>query len=330
MKADALTDQIVLIPNLLSLYASNGGIKAAADQMADMAESGFLGLFDALPCVPYRAISQGEVPKKGTDELRGVGDQGQPRKPLYTQHSWETVLALNEASKHAEWSHQDMDSLESACANGAIVQHLGDLNNETCIEMAFDFSKYFHRFYMRTLNMWQMGCIVPSKDDPEALKYALEYVMTMGASPSSQVAQRFANAMLQQICMRMHYEEKARWANPRLDDLTDKAREALWARRGLPKICYGSQAAMFNLLMYCDDARFVVAGAARAVRLLRHFWDIIGPNGLVLPLSRASKQQTGVSVVWLGGCLATGIGLVWIPLDKKVRAAEGLEITLRG
>ena len=68
---------------------------------------------------------------------------------------------------------------------------------------------------------------------------------------------------------------------------------------------------MANLLMYCDDARFCVVGAARAVRLLRAFRRVIGPRGLRLPLSRASKQMTGCRVVWLGACLAAGLGLLF-------------------
>ena len=45
MKTDGLAHQIVLMPNLLSLYTEQGGVEAAAKQMADMRELGFLGIF---------------------------------------------------------------------------------------------------------------------------------------------------------------------------------------------------------------------------------------------------------------------------------------------
>ena len=49
-----------------------------------------------------------------------------------------------------------------------------------------------------------------------------------------------------------------------------------------------------------------------------------------LPLSRASKQQLGCRVVWLGACLAAGLGLVWLPREKAVHAAAALDTALRG
>ena len=50
-----------------------------------MVRLGFIAVFDDLPSVPYRVIPRGVVPKAGTDELRGIADQGAPRKPLYTR-----------------------------------------------------------------------------------------------------------------------------------------------------------------------------------------------------------------------------------------------------
>ena len=159
----------------------------------------------------------------------------------------------------------------------------------------------------------------------------MEYVLTMGATPSSQVAQRFSNAMLQAVYRRFNAEERRREHDPALaHELTAAARAALARRAELPPTCYGTQATMANLLMYCDDARFCVVGAARAVRLLRAFRAVIGPRGLRLPLSRASKQQLGCRVVWLGACLAAGLGLVWLPREKAVHAAAALDTALRG
>ena len=57
---------------------------------------------------------------------------------------------------------------------------------------------------------------------------------------------------------------------------------------------------------------------------------VLGPRGLRLPLSRASKQQLGCRVVWLGACLAAGLGLVWLPREKAVHAAAALDTALRG
>ena len=340
MQTGDMAHQIVLMPNLLSMYAENGGVSAAADQMAGMQSLGFLELFKTLPCVPFRAMPRGVVPKKGTDELRGIGDQGQPRKRLCTQRSGETVTPLNELSRKGTWSHQDMDSLETAAHNSAILQVLGDLNGEAAVDMAFDFSKFFHQLFYYALMLWQMGAIVPRKRDPastsdaeagDALDFALEYVMTMGATPSSQVAQRFSNAITLAIYKRMNALEAARWRDPHLpNELTAAARAALERRAQLQSSCYGTQAALFNLLIYCDDARLACIGAARAVRLLRVFHRVVGKRGLRLPLSRTEKQQTGVGVVWLGAHLSTSLGLIWVPKDKAAKAAATLRTALAG
>ena len=335
MKTEHMAHQIVLMPNLLSLYSENGGVNAAASQMAEMQKLGFLATFSQLPCVPFRAMPRGVVPKKGTEELRGIGDQGQPRKSLLTRRSNEPVVPLNELSREGDWSHQNMDSLETASHNSAVLLALADLNGESMVDMAFDFSKFFHQLFYYALMLWQMGAIVPRRGrdggTEDVLDFALEYVMTMGATPSSQVAQRFANAIAAAIYKRMNALEASRWLDPRArHELTAAARDALAQRAKLPPTCYGTQAALYNVLIYCDDARLACVGAERAARLLRVFHDVVGKRGLRLPLSRTDKQQTGVGVVWLGAHLSSALGLVWVPKDKAAKAAASLRSTLRG
>tara|TARA_B100000795_G_scaffold88180_1_gene64127 strand:+ start:900 stop:1568 length:669 start_codon:yes stop_codon:yes gene_type:complete len=164
-----------------------------------------------------------------------------------------------------------------------------------------------------------MGAIVPRGSAAgDALDFALEYVMTMGATPSSQVAQRFSNAITLAVYKRMLAQESARQQDPELpNELTAEARAVLEQRARLPPTCYGTHAALFNLLIYCDDARMA-------------FYDVVGKRGFRLPLSRTEKQQTGVGVVWLGAHLSTGLGLIWVPKDKAAKAAAALRATLAG
>ena len=68
MKTGHMAHQIVLMPNLLSLYSEDGGVNAAASQVAEMQKLGFLATFSQLPGVPFRAMPRGVVPKKGTEE----------------------------------------------------------------------------------------------------------------------------------------------------------------------------------------------------------------------------------------------------------------------
>ena len=123
-----LAPQIVLTPNLFSLYEL-GGARAAQMQVADMVANDWIGVFADIPSVPLRVISRGEVAKNGTDELRGIVDQGQPRKPLSTVDG-EPVEALNPKTKLADWSHEDKDTLENAAFNGCIVDALLRLDRD--------------------------------------------------------------------------------------------------------------------------------------------------------------------------------------------------------
>ena len=62
--------------------------------------------------IPF-SIPRGVVPKSGTDELRGIADQGAPRKPLYTaseSRPSEQVEALNDRCRAGDWDHEDKDT----------------------------------------------------------------------------------------------------------------------------------------------------------------------------------------------------------------------------
>ena len=329
-----LEHQIVLMPNLLSLYR-DGGVGAAAAQADDMVRLGFIAVFDDLPSVPYRVIPRGVVPKAGTDELRGIADQGAPRKPLHTQREgadnfWPggAVEALNDKCRaDPSWDHEDKDTLSSAAFNGAILQALADITGEVTIELALDMSKWFHRMFYSAMDLWTTGAVIPS-DASSGVRLAIEMAMTMGATPASQIAQRFANAMVQKVCIEMdRLEAEARAKEP----LPAQLQQALDRRNTtLTADSYSTQGRLYDLTYYSDDGHGMVVGAKRAVRLLRAFWTIAGPDGLRAPLSRASKQQIGVCVIWLGGTLAAGLGLVWIPKEKVARAALGLRTTLDG
>jgi len=324
--------QIVLMPNLYSLY-QGAGIDAAAKQMAEMAAEGWIGLFGAeLPCVPFRCVPRGETEKKGTTELRGIADQGNPRKPLFTRRSGEAVPALNDAARQGLWDHEDKDTVQAAVLDGLIVQRLADLNGEVVIDIALDWSKWYHRLFYECYELWQMGCLIPDAAKGGMLAFAIEYVMSMGARPSSQIAQRLATAMVARLCAEFDELERARQAHPdTAHELTKEARAALDARSALrPDKTFGSQAKMYSTRMYTDDLEASISGPERAVRFLRLLFDRVGPKGLNLPLSRASKQQGGLSKVWLGAAISTAMGVVWTPADKAARALAKLEETLDG
>ena len=78
--------------------------------------------------------------------------------------------------------------------NHAILLRLADLAGLALIVIAIDLRYFFHQFLFQASVAWRMGALVPTVvDGAVAWRFALEYVMSMGAHPSSRVAQRFAN-----------------------------------------------------------------------------------------------------------------------------------------
>ena len=103
----------------------------------------------------------------------------------------------------------------------------------------------------------------------------------MGATPASQIAQRFANAMVQKVCVEMDALERAARETeplpPELQRAVDRRNETI-----LPD-SYSSQGRLYDLTYYSDDGHAMVVGASRAVRFLRAFWTVAGADGLNAP-----------------------------------------------
>ena len=75
--------------------------------------------------------------------------------------------------------------------------------------------------------------------------------MTMGATPASQIAQRFANAMVQKVCIEMdRLEAEARIIEP----LPAELQRALDMRnKSLAADSYSTQGRLYDLTYYSDD-----------------------------------------------------------------------------
>ena len=74
-----LEPQIVIMPNLLSLYNVTGGIDAVADEYAILAERGWYpsnGV--SIPYLLWRCAPRGAVARKDGGPPRGIVDQGGP------------------------------------------------------------------------------------------------------------------------------------------------------------------------------------------------------------------------------------------------------------
>lgn len=209
---DELPPQIVILPPLLSLFE---GIHQAAAEIGELAQRGWYTLGDHIPTFPFRCPGRGTVPRKDGVPRRGIVDQGGPRKqPLLTRFGREPVHSLNERSKAAGWGGEPKPTLEQAAGNHACLLRLADISGVCLIVIAIDFRYFFHQFLFEAAQVWKMGAMLPVCASPGggvAWQFGLELVMSMGARPSSRVAQRFANELMALLLLQL----QSRCAIPR-------------------------------------------------------------------------------------------------------------------
>ena len=337
IKAD-LPPQIVICPNLLSLYDDAGGvgIDAVTEELGELIDRGWYGATKFIPFAPWRASPRGAVPRPNGGPPRGIGDLGAPRTELLTAPEGEPVVSVNTATgcgrrqqalagdSEPKWTPEDKPTVADAAQNASILRVPADASGQPVLVVAFDFAKYFHQLFFQPTEYWLLGAVMPKRGrDAHAsdeMQCLTEHVMTMGLSPSSQVAQRLANALMRALMIRMDAAEEA-W---RLSGGRDDPRVEAWlaARRDLPHDDYGSQARLFNGLMYTDDPQLTVVGVQRTVRMLVCLHELCGPDMLNLMYAKEAKWQLSTGVIWQGVGIAPALGLLWVPRAKAVAAAH--------
>ena len=144
-----------------------------------------------------------------------------------------------------------------------------------------------------------------------------EHVMTMGLSPSSQIAQRLANALMLVFYQRLDVAIEAAGLS-----VAPEAAELLKVRAALPHDAFGTQARMFSAVQFTDDPAIQVVGVERMVLAIKVWHEMLGPDGCNFMYAKMAKWQLSVGVVWCGAGIAPSLGAVWIPKAKSMRATR--------
>ena len=341
-----LTPQIVIMPNLMSLYeeADGGGasLDAVTDALHALVERGWYSTHTSfIPFVPWRCAPRGAVPRPGGGVPRGIVDNGGPRQDLATWPAGELVIPVNESagpmrpprdaspSDSVKWHAEGKPQLPDAAGNGAILADIAWRAKLPIYTFAFDFQFYFHQLFLRHGEWWLAGSLMPERlragGASDVMVAIVEKVLSMGTSPSSQIAQRFANAIIWALFRKMDALDQ-----PHLESEGPAVREWIAARRSLQHDDYGSHARLYDAQMFTDDPQLQVVGLGRTIRLLAAFHDLVGPDGLGLMYARAAKWQGGVHIKWLGSYLSPALGIAWLARDKAMRALSRLDELKRG
>ena len=321
--------QIVLLPHLISL---RDGYDSLLDEVERYKDSGWYGLFDHPPFLPFRCIPKGSVPRKLELRPRPITDAGAPRSLLHdtegvlvrsTNHS---ALGLppqqlafdvpSVSTKSQKWPHENKPSLRDLLTSLVALNAVAALIREPVFIATDDFKNFFNQLRTAPETWWQ-NCLIVS-DYLEA-KYATEYIMTFGVSPASNVAQRFAESLIFIFCKRFFLADAPFLLAERLKF---PALEA-WHASRLHLDDPSNQAQLATFLIYTDDPVFAVVGASRMARALRVWTEMVQDLGLIMAIP--AKRQIGSHVFWIGAGVLAPLAMAWVPRQKALSAIERLD-----
>ena len=211
-----------------------------------------------------------------------------------------------------------------------------------------DAAFYFNQLGYASEELWKSNLIVGARPgdvdsdqqefDPGGLVFVSEMRLGFGSYASSNIAQRFSNALVGWVLQefdRLEAEaldkepEDSPWRRwvARRQPLEAKCRRERPKRRGRA-LSDCTQTRLAYIHMYTDDPLAGVVGVERAMRLLRAWRTVTG--GIRVTMAGADKRQIGAHAEWIGVIILIGIGLVVIPRDKLIRARDALQRTARG
>jgi site-specific DNA-cytosine methylase len=328
-KAD-IDYQIVLLPHLVSL---RDGYASLLDEVAKYTDAGWYGLFSYPPFLPFRAVPKGSVPRK-LEPLRPrpTTEAGAPRK-LLNDTLGRPVLSINEASSgktpqaiaelstspvsradSAKWPKENKPTIADVLTVLALFSHVAGLLGEAVYTAADDFKNFFNQLRLAPEEFWKCGMIISKLGQP---MYAAEYIMTFGLRPASNIAQRFADAILSIWKKRMQALEEPFTAA--LAASNPVFRAWVQSRGGIA----AATAALFAAFIYTDDPIFIIIGAERMARGLHCWTQLCAELGLLMAIP--AKRQCGTHVEWLGAGIAAMLGIAWIPRHKVTSALSKIE-----
>ena len=354
-----------LAPNLMSTYPDAAA--PIAEQLGKFAQrkpqgwlqraamprdrtTGMLGL----PSVPFGSSPEGGVKKKGTIDPRVINAMGWPPKPLrFTappgdvspQAVFQSInvtsgdIAGGDPQAHGDYMCKETKaSIAETVNNSCVIGRGCELGGLIMFELSFDFEKWFHQFHYWWREVHRMGGILPDLGaDGSLLRRlvaVLNWVMAMGWTWASGIAQRMGNLIVREFLLRLDASEREHRHE-------ENAATLAWlnGRSDIPHDEYGAMDRLWDASIFTDDPKVTVASSpvgapggitARIVRASKVWLRLVGEEGLDLSLAKHVKWMCGVWSKWIGACFCPSLGLVWLSPDKALRAASELYAFAQG
>ena len=235
-------------------------------------------------------------------------------------------------------------SLADVMRNVTILLYAAMMLGQPLFVWVEDAAFYFNQFGYAPEELWKSNLVISARPgdltsggaafEPGQLIFVSEKRLGFGSFASSNIAQRFSNALVGWTMEEFdRLEEEARQAQP------DEAWEDWIARREpLEAECRGrrparaqeapsdcKQTRLASLVMFTDDPAAVVVGVDRAVRMLEAWHRVTRSANVVMA---PDKRQLGADVEWIGVLLLAAIGLIAVPKNKLLRARHAIGRTL--
>jgi hypothetical protein len=307
-KSSACGLDIVLGPHLTSLRL---GFTEVDSSVSALLDRGWYDIFQHLPFLPLRILPQG-VAAKHDGSLRRTTDAGSPRDATNPP-----TLSVNEAARLSHWIPEVKPTLCDLTRDVAILRDAAVVWNEPVYVLSHDFKQFFNQLRTHP-SEWFKSCFFWQSSGSPA--WVTEYVLGFGASPSSNIAQRFSHAILWLLAQRFDAEETALFAAE-----SSPARLAYMAERARLGI---GEFRLWSGHVFTDDPVWAIVGGPRTARLLSLWGDLTSSIGALM--AGDPKRQLGCCVRWNGAFINAFLGNVVVPPNKVLRAVGILSTLAAG
>ena len=322
--------QVAILPHLSSLTY---GYDSVQEELHKMKERDWYEFHDDIPFLPWRALPQGSTSRKyEPDRHRRTTDGGAPRNLIQDSEGRE-VTPINVAChggtgvtpiRHSSfWPKEIKPGLLQLMSDiNVATQAAGQVFMEAVYSGTDDIFSFFNQIKLAPSELWKTGLHWDSLTAGKSPvgTHVVEKVLGFGLSPNSNIAQRFANAIVYMFTKRFDKVEA-----PFFEMESDPARRR-WidARKAMGP----HQCRLYIIKMYTDDVKFVVVGAERLIRFLRCWDSLMKDMGLIMAI--AKKRQLGCASTWLGFLPCPMMSLIAIPREKVSTALTGLTTLAEG
>ena len=239
----------------------------------------------------------------------------------------------------SRWPHEDKPTLTQVMVDLSVLLGAARLLEEPIYIFGDDAKDYFSQLAISSEDWWKLGVVFLrppaegelSRHDVGRLFFVSERRLGFGAKPSSNIAQRFSEALLYMLRQDMDAAEAAVPLDTRPSAREwRRRREQICARLGTTAAdrtrCTCVQTRLWFAHMYTDDPIFAVVGVERALRLLACWHTLTTEVKLLMAIPE--KRNLGTWAPWLGVIICAGLGLVIVPKAKLLRTGERLVAAL--